>query len=111
MIKVWQDIFGIKKTYLREGISPYLEHCGSQNKKGTKKGGAMEWQELIIDGYGRVLEILNKALAGLTLDDLNEQPHPDCNSIGWLTWHLTRVQDDHVADLMGEEQLWIKDKW
>ncbi len=71
----------------------------------------MEWQELITDGYGRVLEILEKALDGLTLDDLKEQPHPDCNNMGWLTWHLTRVQDDHIADLMGEKQLWIKDKW
>jgi len=71
----------------------------------------MEWQELLRDGYGRVFQVLKKALSGLTQDDLNEQPHPDCNSMGWLTWHLTRVQDDHIADLMGEEQLWIKDGW
>lgn len=71
----------------------------------------MEWQELIIDGYGRVLEVLEAALEGLNVDDLDMQPKPDCNSIGWLTWHLTRVQDDHIADLMEEEQLWIKDKW
>jgi len=71
----------------------------------------MEWQELITDGYGRVLQVLEKALDGLTPDDLKEQPHQDCNSIGWLAWHLTRVQDDHVADLMGEEQLWIRDEW
>ncbi|NIS67702.1 MAG: DUF664 domain-containing protein [Proteobacteria bacterium] len=71
----------------------------------------MDWQGLITDGYGRVLQVLEKALDGLTPDDLNEQPHPDCNSMGWLAWHLTRVQDDHIADLMGEEQLWIKDGW
>ncbi len=71
----------------------------------------MQWEELIIDGYGRVLEVLKEALDGLTPGDLDEQPHPDCNSMGWLTWHLTRVQDDHIADLMGEEQLWIKDGW
>jgi len=71
----------------------------------------MEWQELITDGYGRVLHELERALDGLTTDDLNEQPNPDCNSMGWLTWHLTRVQDDHIADLMGEEQLWIKEGW
>ena len=71
----------------------------------------MDWQELSIDGYGRVFQVLKKALSGLTQDDLNEQPHPDCNSMGWLAWHLTRVQDDHIADLMGEEQLWIKDGW
>jgi hypothetical protein len=71
----------------------------------------MEWQELMKDGYGRVMEVLEKALDGLTVDDLNEQPHPDCNSMGWLTWHLTRVQDDHIADLMEKDQLWIKDTW
>lgn len=71
----------------------------------------MEWRDLIIDGYGRVLQVLEVALDGLTEDDLNEQPHPDCNTIGWLAWHLTRVQDDHIADLMGEEQLWLIDGW
>ena len=71
----------------------------------------MEWRDLILDGYGRVLEELELALDGLTEADLDEQPNPDCNSMGWLAWHLTRVQDEHVADLMGEKQLWTKDNW
>jgi hypothetical protein len=71
----------------------------------------MEWQELLIDGYGRVQEALQEALKGLTQDDLNQLPRPDCNSMGWLAWHLTRVQDDHVADLMGEKQLWLSEGW
>jgi len=71
----------------------------------------MEWKDLLEDGYGRVLEVLESALEGLSQDDLDWQPHPDCNSIGWLTWHLTRIQDDHIASLIGEEQLWTKDKW
>ena len=71
----------------------------------------MEWNDLLTDGYGRVLEVLERVLNGLTQDDLNWQPRPDSNSIGWLTWHLTRVQDDHIASLMGEEQLWTKDGW
>ena len=71
----------------------------------------MEWHELITDGYGRVLDALQKALSGLSQDDLDQQPHPDCNSMGWVAWHVTRVQDDHIADLMGEEQLWAKDGW
>ena len=57
----------------------------------------MEWQELIIDSYGRILEILESALEGLTQDDLNVRPHSDSNSIGWLVWHLTRVQDDQIG--------------
>jgi hypothetical protein len=71
----------------------------------------MKWQELINDGYGRVLEALEEALNGLAPDDLDWQPRSDCNTMGWLAWHLTRVQDDHVADLIMEDQLWIKDGW
>ncbi len=71
----------------------------------------MEWNDLLTDGYGRVLEVLERVLKGLSQDDLNWQPRPECNSIGWLTWHLTRLQDDHIASLMDEEQLWTKDGW
>ena len=71
----------------------------------------MEWKDLIIDGYGRVSQILAKALNGLDPADLTRQPHPDCNSLGWLAWHLTRIQDHHLADLMAEEQLWISQQW
>ena len=33
------------------------------------------------------------------------------NSIAWLVWHLTRVQDDHVADVAGAEQVWTAQGW
>jgi hypothetical protein len=71
----------------------------------------MEWHDMMVDGYGRIIEILERVFDGLTEEDLNWQPKPDCNSISWLAWHLTRVQDDHIASLMGEEQMWIKDGW
>ncbi len=71
----------------------------------------MEFQQLMTDGYERILQILERVLTGLTRDDLRQQPHPDSNSIGWLAWHLTRIHDQAVANLMGEEQLWVKDGW
>ena len=71
----------------------------------------MKWQQLIIDIFERILQELEAALDGLTIDDLNRQPLPDCNSIGWLTWHLTRAQDRAAAELLGEEQLWTKDNY
>ena len=71
----------------------------------------MKWYELLIDGYQRVPEFLESVLDGLTQDDLSWQPKYDCNSIGWLVWHLTRQQDAQIASLMGAEQLWIIDKW
>jgi len=71
----------------------------------------MEWHDLLGDGYGRVLDSLQGVLKGLAQDDLNWQPRHDCNSIGWLAWHLTRQQDAQIASLMGQEQLWVKDGW
>jgi len=29
----------------------------------------------------------------------------------WLIWHLTRIQDDHVAELAGRAQIWKEDGW
>ena len=67
------------------------------------------WQQLLIDIFERISQELETALDGLTVDELNRQPCPDCNSIGWLAWHLTRAQDRTVIQLLGEEQIWIKD--
>ncbi|MFC2169535.1 DinB family protein [Acidobacteriota bacterium] len=50
----------------------------------------MEWSDLLADGYNRLPELLESVLKGLTQEDLNWQPRHDCNSIGWLVWHLTR---------------------
>jgi len=71
----------------------------------------MEWQQMMTDGYTRVSQALRRALTGLTQEELDRRPSGDTNSIGWLAWHLTRVQDNHFADLIGEEQLWIRDSW
>jgi len=71
----------------------------------------MEWYEMVSTGYGGVLRALEYTLDGLTQEDLDWQPKSDSNSIGWLAWHLTRWQDVMVSSFMGEEQLWIKDKW
>ena len=71
----------------------------------------MEWQQLITDIFMRISQELERVLDGLTVDDLNQIPRADCNSVGWLAWHLTRSQDRNIGEVMGEEQLWIKDGW
>ena len=70
----------------------------------------MKWKDLLIDGYSRIPEFLENILKGLTQDDLDWQPKHDCNSIGWLVWHLTRQQDAQIASLIGGEQLWVTDR-
>lgn len=62
--------------------------------------------ELLTESLERVLESGRAVVDGLTPDQLAARPAPDANPIGWLVWHLARVQDDHVADVAGIEQVW-----
>lgn len=70
----------------------------------------MHAKDILIDAYTRIQEEVHAAVEGLTLDDLHRRPAPDANSVAWLVWHLTRVQDDHVAafDL---DQVWLTQDW
>ena len=62
--------------------------------------------ELLVDGFTRIKEGVHAAVEGLTPEQLAHRPAEGANSIGWLVWHLTRVQDDHVADAAGSDQVW-----
>jgi uncharacterized damage-inducible protein DinB len=71
----------------------------------------MRSAEILVDAFGRVRGVVDDVLAGLTADDLAHRPGGSGNSIGWLVWHLTRIQDDHVADAAGLDQLWTAAGW
>jgi uncharacterized damage-inducible protein DinB len=63
--------------------------------------------DLLTDAFERILNTATAAVDGLTDDQLALRPASDANSIAWLVWHLSRIQDDHVADVAGTEQVWI----
>jgi hypothetical protein len=71
----------------------------------------MKTSEVLIDAFGRVRAIVEYVVDGLTFDELTFRPGPDANSIAWLVWHLTRIEDDHVSDLRGVEQVWTAQGW
>src|SRR5664279_3292799 len=67
--------------------------------------------DLLDDSFDRVNETVHSAVQGLSEDQLTTRVDPEANSIAWLVWHLTRVQDDHVAHAAGTEQLWTTAGW
>ncbi len=67
--------------------------------------------DVIVDGFGRVHDTVHRVVAGLTPEELGWRVDGQANSMAWLIWHLTRVQDDHVADAAGTEQVWISTGW
>jgi len=71
----------------------------------------MHAKDILIEGYNRIQEEVHATVGGLGPDALNHRPSPDANSIAWLVWHLTRVQDDHVADAFELDQVWLTQDW
>lgn len=62
--------------------------------------------EILTDAFTRVREGLPAQLDGLSAEQVLWRPAPDANPIGWLAWHLARVQDDHLAGVGEVEQVW-----
>lgn len=62
--------------------------------------------DLFIDAFDRVRDGAYAVLDGLTEEQLAHRITPDANSIAWLVWHAYRVQDDHIADAAGLQQVW-----
>ena len=67
--------------------------------------------DLLTDAFGRIRGVVHDVTRGLTEDQLAFRPAGQANSIAWLVWHLTRIQDDHLAHLAGTEQVWAADGW
>jgi uncharacterized damage-inducible protein DinB len=71
----------------------------------------MNVSELLTDSLGRVREQVPGVVEGLDEEELAWRPDPHANSIAWLVWHLTRIEDDHVADVAGTTQAWVEEGW
>jgi hypothetical protein len=67
--------------------------------------------ELLADAFGRIGETVHGVVDGLSPDQLAFRVGGTSNSISWLVWHLTRIQDDHLADVAGTDQAWTSLDW
>lgn len=67
--------------------------------------------ELLSEAFGRIRGVVHSALREATIERLTFRVDPEANSMAWLIWHLSRVQDDHVADLADTEQVWTAGGW
>src|SRR6266511_2886324 len=67
--------------------------------------------DLLVDAFGRIREVVHDVVEGLTPEQLTLRVDRRANTIAWLVWHLTRIQDDHVADAARIEQVWTSQDW
>jgi hypothetical protein len=71
----------------------------------------MTSSELLEDAFGRIRSTVHEAVRGMTPEQLTVRLDADTNSIAWLVWHLTRIQDDHIAAAADIEQVWTSAGW
>jgi uncharacterized damage-inducible protein DinB len=67
--------------------------------------------DLLEDAFTRIRDTVRRAVGNLDDDALTARIDPEANTIAWLVWHLTRVQDDHVAEVAGTSQVWTSGGW
>lgn len=65
----------------------------------------VEVRVLLTEAFERIDGLVGDITGDATLDRLSYRPD-QANSASWLVWHLSRVQDDHIADLAGVDQVW-----
>ncbi len=71
----------------------------------------MNTADIAIDHFGRVRRLLAMSIEGLSTEQLMRQPDEESNPLGWIAWHLTRIQDHAISGLAEREQAWITDGW
>jgi hypothetical protein len=71
----------------------------------------MNTSEVFLEAFGRISQLVHQSVEGADPAGLSYRPEPGANSIAWLSWHLTRIQDEHLSDAAGIEQAWITEGW
>lgn len=71
----------------------------------------MRGNEVLIEAFGRLPELVAGAVEGLSPEQLRQAPAAGGNTIGWLVWHLTRVQDNHLTELIGGTEVYASGGW
>jgi uncharacterized damage-inducible protein DinB len=66
---------------------------------------------LLQELYGRIPPLARRAVEGVDAALLTRPPSAGANTIGWLVWHLARVQDQHIAELLATDQVWQSGDW
>ena len=68
-------------------------------------------RDLLTDAFGRIGEGARLVIDGLSPGELSKRVAPGANTIGWLVWHLARIQDAQVCDAADTDQIWISAGW
>jgi uncharacterized damage-inducible protein DinB len=67
--------------------------------------------EALIDAFQRIQQVVRRTVDGLDDEQLSYNVDGSSNTIAWLVWHLSRVQDNHVSELADTDEAWTTEGW
>jgi hypothetical protein len=68
--------------------------------------GEVSAMNLLSLSYRAVRDAVNEVVDGLNAEQLAFRPSPSANSIAWLIWHLSRIQDEQASEVIGRRTIW-----
>lgn len=72
----------------------------------------MNLNEFIVDAFAKEQEFLSDAVGDLTPEELAWRPGPGANPIGWILWHMLRVEDMWFQFFIQHKpEIWERDGW
>ena len=72
----------------------------------------MTLDEFIADALAREQELLLEAVQDLTPDELGWRAGPEANPMGWILWHMIRVEDMWFQFFVQRKtEIWERDGW
>jgi hypothetical protein len=72
----------------------------------------MNLNEFIEDALNKEQEFLMEAVRDLTPQELAWRAGPEANPIGWILWHMFRVEDMWIQFyIQSELEIWERDGW
>ena len=72
----------------------------------------MDTKAFIDEALGFTMTGLQQMMEGMTREDCLWHPAPESNHIGFLLWHMGRVEDNWINRFCRKElEVWTKDLW
>ena len=72
----------------------------------------MTLNEFIEDALNKEQESLMEAVSDLTPQELAWRAGPEANPIGWILWHMVRVEDMWIQFFIQQQpEIWERDGW
>jgi len=79
---------------------------GNRKERAVMNGEKIGVSQVIEGLLERATNQIELATDGATDEQLYYRPTTNANSIAWLVWHLTRLQDHIISSISGDAEVW-----